>query len=155
MMIILKRIKLIYLIKSKHFAQNLGSTLTENLAAMSILTVTLGAMFPAFMIEKEQNINQRILTGAVALSKETLDDLRRQKILNIPLGQSSSTKEKSGYSYALTQYVCTEQPTINTDESVSCSTTVLSDSNLRYILVNIEKNGKKIYTVETVFTKLR
>ncbi|MEM8778291.1 MAG: type II secretion system protein [Cyanobacteria bacterium P01_G01_bin.49] len=153
-----KRMEKIYQLIPKFKTRNLGTTLTENLVAMSILTITLGAMFPAFMSQKEQGINQKILAGAVTLSKETLDDLRRQPILNIPLTTETPEpipKEKLGYSYNLTQYVCTEKPVVNADETVTCNTTISGTSNLRYILLNIEKNGNKVYTTETVFTKLR
>ncbi len=108
-----------------------------------------------FALQRQENISQKILSGAVALSQESLDDLRRKKILNVPLGQSTSTKQNLGYSYQITQYVCTQKPIIDIDESVTCSTQVSNQDNLRYVLLKIAKNGQKIYTVETVFTKLK
>lgn len=135
--------------------KNLGLGLIENLISFTIVTTTLSVMIPIFFAEKEQNINQKILTGAITLSKEHLDDLRRQKILNIPLGELTIEKEHLGYSYYLTQYICTQEPIINADNSVICPTIVDQENNLRHILLSIEKNDKKIYKVQTAFTRLR
>ncbi|ACB52886.1 hypothetical protein cce_3538 [Crocosphaera subtropica ATCC 51142] len=135
--------------------QDLGAGLLENMISLIIVTTTLSAMIPVFFSQKEQTINQKIVTGAIALSKEHLDDLRRQRILNIPLGESTTQQENLGYSYDLKQYVCTEEPIINEDESVTCETTVDTENNLRHVLLRIKKNGKEIYTVQTAFTRLR
>ena len=135
--------------------KNLGVGLIENLIAFTIVTTTLSVMIPIFFAEKEQNIKQKFLTGAITLSKEHLDDLRRQKILNIPLGELTIEKDYLGYSYYLTQYICTQEPIINADDSVTCPTIVDQENNLRHILLSIEKNGQKIYKVQTAFTRLR
>lgn len=135
--------------------KNLGATLAENLVSFTIVTTTISIMIPIFFTQKEENINQKFLTGAINLSKEHLDDLRRQKIVNIPLGQLTTQREFSGYSYDLKQYICTQEPIINPDESVTCETTVDIENNLRHILLSVEKNGKQIYQVQTAFTRLR
>lgn len=135
--------------------QDLGVGLLENVISLLIVTTTLSVMIPIFFAEKEQKINQKILTGAIALSKENLDDLRRQRILNLPLGESTSQEDNLGYSYDLKQYICTQEPIINEDESVTCETTVDIERNLRHVLLKIKKNGKEIYTVQTAFTRLR
>ncbi len=135
--------------------KNLGVGLIENLIAFAIVTTTLSVMIPIFFAEKEQNIKQKFLTGAITLSKEHLDDLRRQRILNIPLGELTIEKDYLGYSYYLTQYICTQEPIINADDSVICPTIVDQENNLRHILLSIEKNGQKIYKVQTAFTRLR
>ncbi len=135
--------------------KNLGVGLIENLIAFAIVTTTLSVMIPIFFAEKEQNIKQKFLTGAITLSKEHLDDLRRQRILNIPLGESTTQQDNLGYSYDLKQYICTQEPIINADSSVTCETTVDPENNLRHILLSIEKNGKEIYKVQTAFTRLR
>ena len=41
-------------------------------------------MIPIFFTQQEENIQQKFLTEAINLSKEHLDYLRRQKIVNIP-----------------------------------------------------------------------
>ncbi len=135
--------------------QDLGVGLLENVISLVIVTTILSVMIPIFFAEKEQKLNQKILTGAIALSKENLDDLRRQRILNLPLGESTSQEDNLGYSYDLKQYICTQEPIINEDESVTCETTVDIERNLRHVLLKIKKNGKEIYTVQTAFTRLR
>ncbi|MGK7882009.1 MAG: type II secretion system protein [Crocosphaera sp.] len=135
--------------------KNLGAGLLENMIALIIVTTTLYVMIPIFLTEKEQKINQKILTGGIALSKEHLDNLRRQRILNIPLGESTIQQDNLGYSYDLKQYVCTQEPIINANESVTCETSIDSESNLRHVLLRVKKNGKEIYTVQTAFTRLR
>ena len=135
--------------------KNLGAGLMENLISFSIITTTISIMIPMFFSQQEANINQKFLTAAISISKEHLDDLRRQRILNIPLGESTTQRENSGYFYDVKQYICTQEPVINADESVTCEITVDRENNLRYILLNIEKNGKQIYKVQTAFTRLR
>ncbi|MEL4898058.1 type II secretion system protein [Crocosphaera sp. Alani8] len=128
----------------------------ENLISVVIVTTTISVMLPLFFSEKEQNINQSFLNEAISLSKEHLDDLRRRKILDLPLGEESTTKEDNlGQSYDLKQYICTQEPIINSDNSVTCPTTVNDNNNLRHILLRVEKNGKQIYKVQTAFTRLR
>ncbi len=135
--------------------KNLGAGLIENLVSFTIVTTTISVMIPMFFSEKERNIKQNFSTGAIGLAKEHLDDLRRQRILNIPLGESTTQQDNLGYSYDLKQYICTQEPIINADSSVTCETTVDPENNLRHILLSIEKNGKEIYKVQTAFTRLR
>ncbi|WP_197083741.1 type II secretion system protein [Crocosphaera watsonii] len=143
-----------YLLFSKKH-KNLGATLAENLVSFTIVTTTISVMTPIFFSQKEENVNQKFLTGAINLSKEHLDDLRRQKIIDLPLGKSTIQKETSGYSYELKQYICTEEPIVNADQSVTCKTTIEKENNLRHIILSIEKNEKQIYKFQTAFTRLR
>lgn len=136
-----------------------GFTLTENLVALLFLTTTLSIMLPAFMTFSMENTNQRMLSGAIAIANNTLEDLRRQNITTVPLGNTITTRQHSGYAYRINQYVCLDL----TDTSAvtpTCTTTSPSQnpSPSREILIRIEKGNapyEQVYSVETVFSSLR
>ncbi|MEB3312085.1 MAG: type II secretion system protein [Snowella sp.] len=150
----LKPIVCMYLIRKFQ-----GFTLTENLVALLFLTTTLSIMLPAFMTFSMENTHQRMLSGAIAIANNTLEDLRRQNITTVPLGNTLTTRQHSGYSYRINQYVCLDLANVS-DPTPTCTTTS-SDRNpppSREILIRIEKANapyEQIYSVETVFSSLR
>lgn len=131
-----------------------GLSLLEVLIAMFILSTVFLLNFQALLLLKLENIEQEIETGAVALSKELLDDLRVQK--NLQPGTINQTNLTSfGYSYDTTIYICTQTPTINTQNIVtSCSNTINPANPIRYIVLLVKRNNETIYTVQTIFTEL-
>lgn len=137
--------------------QSKGFTLTESLVSLIILTITLSVMLPAFMVFSMENANQRILSGAIALANNTLEDLRRQNITTVALGNTQTTQQYSGYSYRINQYVCFGLSNTNA-ASPTCTTTSTNSSPARNILIRIEKGTtpyEQVYSVETVFSSLR
>ncbi len=60
-----------------------------------------------------------------------------------------------GYPFDTTVHVCTQVPTVSSNGSVTCPTGNADTTAARHIVVQIENNGQKIYTVETVYTQLR
>jgi type II secretory pathway pseudopilin PulG len=134
-----------------------GFTLTESLVAMIFLTITLAVMLPAFMNYSLENTNKRILSGAIALSQNTLDNLRRSRITTVPLGNTVTTQTYSGYTYRVNQYVCLELTNANAT-TPTCTTTSSNPPPSRDILIRIKKGNApydQIYQVETVFSSLR
>jgi len=134
-----------------------GFTLTESLVSMTILSITLTVMFPAFMTFGLENSNKRIMSGAIALSNNKLDNLRREDITAIDLGNTVTTQTYSGYTYRINQYVCLNLSNANSS-TPTCTTTSTNPSPYRYILIRIEKGNspyEQVYQVETVFSSLR
>jgi prepilin-type N-terminal cleavage/methylation domain-containing protein len=134
-----------------------GFTLTESLVSMTILSITLIVMFPAFMTFGMENSNKRIMSGAIALSNNTLDNLRRSRITTVALGNTVTTQTYSGYSYRINQYVCVDLSNVNA-ATPTCTTTSSNASTSRDILIRIEKGSspyEQVYQVETVFSSLR
>ena len=148
-------LKMISLIR--HQSNNKGFTLTESLVSMMILSITLTFMFPAFMIFAMENSDKRNMSDAIALSNNVLDNLRRSQITTVPLGNTVTTKEYSGKSYRINQYVCFDLSNVNA-ATPTCTTTSSNSSSSRDILIRIEKGSssyEQVYQVETVFSSLR
>ena len=148
-------LKMISLIR--HQSDNKGFTLTESLVSMMILSITLTVMFPAFMIFAMENSDKRNMSDAIALSNNVLDNLRRSRITTVPLGNTVTTKEYSGKSYRINQYVCFDLSNVNA-ATPTCITTSSDSSPSRDILIRIEKGSspyEQVYQVETVFSSLR
>jgi prepilin-type N-terminal cleavage/methylation domain-containing protein len=134
-----------------------GFTLTESLVSMMILSITLTVMFPAFMIFAMENADKRNMSDAIALSNNVLDNLRRSRITTVPLGNTVTTKEYSGKSYRINQYVCVDLSNVNAT-TPTCTTTSSNSYPSRDILIRIEKGSspyEQVYQVETVFSSLR
>ena len=148
-------LKIISLIR--HPSDQKGFTLTESLVSMIILSITLTIMFPAFMIFAMENADKRNMSDAIALSNNVLDNLRRSRITTVPLGNTVTTKEYSGKTYRINQYVCVELSNVNAT-TPTCNTASSNSYPSRDILIRIEKSSspyEKIYQVETVFSSLR
>jgi len=134
-----------------------GFTLTESLVSMMIVVITLTVMLPAFMTFGMENSNKRIMSGAIALSNNTLENLRRSRITTVPLGNTVTTQTYSGYSYRVNQYVCLDLSNATSD-TPTCTTTSSNAPPSRDVLIRIQKGNspyEQVYQVETVFSSLR
>ena len=131
-----------------------GFSLIESLVSLLIFVITFSLAAPLFVAQQKSNINNEIRTGAVSLSQQVLDNLRLEK--NLTLGKINENNISSlGKEYNYNQFVCTDKPSLNTDNSVSCDTTVDVSNPMRYILLQIEYNEETIYTVETIYTNIQ
>lgn len=134
-----------------------GFTLTESLVSIIMLSTTLTIMLPAFMTFGMENANKRMMSGAIALSNNTLDNLRRSRITTVPLGNTVTTQTYSGYSYRVNQYVCVDLSNVNA-ATPTCNTASSNSYSSRDILIRIEKGSspyEQVYQIETVFSSLR
>jgi prepilin-type N-terminal cleavage/methylation domain-containing protein len=148
-------LKIISLIR--HSSDQKGFTLTESLVSMMILSIALSMMFPAFMSFAMENADKRNMSDAIALSNNVLDNLRRSRITTVPLGNTITTKEYSGKSYRINQYVCVDLSNVNA-ATPTCTTASSNSYPSRDILIRIEKGSspyEQVYQVETVFSSLR
>jgi prepilin-type N-terminal cleavage/methylation domain-containing protein len=140
-----------------------GFTMTENLIALIILSITLAAMLPAFTNFGLQNAKNRQLSGATAVANNLMSDLRRQSIneLNSKLGKTVLTNVpgQNGDKYQVDQYICTKSTTLNpANPAGTCSTTVGENDSARQILLEVKSPNnpnETIYRVQTVFARLR
>ncbi|MFM7441981.1 MAG: type II secretion system protein [Snowella sp.] len=141
----------------RHQSDKRGFTLTESLVSMIILSITLTIMLPAFMIFAMENADKRNMSDAIALSNNVLDNLRRSRITTVPLGNTVTTKEYSGKTYRINQYVCVDLSNVNA-ATPTCNTASSNSYPSRDILIRIQKGispYEQIYQVETVFSSLR
>lgn len=120
-----------------------GFSLVEALAALTILTITIGFVSPLFVGQRVNNLKSEIRTGAVAVSQQILDELRQidPTTLRSSGSDTRSSLQAMGYTYEAKIYYC---------ENLSyCSTTT------RQIRVEVKNNGQTVYNVETVYTQFR
>ncbi len=131
-----------------------GFSLIESIVSLLIFIVTFSMASPLFVAQQKSNIKNEIQTGAVSLSQQVLDNLRLETSLT--LGETNESSISSlGRNYGYTQFVCTDRPTVASDNSVSCDTTVDVNNPMRYILLQIDYNEETIYTVETIYTDIK
>jgi len=130
-----------------------GFSLIEAIAALLIFTISFAVTGPLFFNQTKSNINNEIKTGAVSLSQILLDDLRLKKALT--LGEFNGEKESLGKDYKYKRFICSEQPVVNSDNSVNCPTEADESNPIRHVLFQIKYNENTIYTVETIYTELR
>jgi prepilin-type N-terminal cleavage/methylation domain-containing protein len=130
-----------------------GFTLTENLVALMILSITLAVMIPAFFAQSMESSKNRRLSGAVTVANSTLNDFRRMTLneLDAKLGKTTEEKEQLGFKYTVVRYVCTGLSDTS-DPDATCSTA--PNDLVREILVKIEVNNEPVYDVQTAFTLL-
>ena len=137
-----------------HKKSQTGFSLIESIVSLLIFVITFSLATPLFVAQQKSNITNEIRTGAVSLSQQVLDNLRLETTLT--LGETNESNITSlGKSYGYSQFVCTGKPTVNTDNSVSCDTTVDVSNPMRYILLQVEYNEETIYTVETIYTDIQ
>ncbi len=137
-----------------------GFTLTESLVAVIILSLTFSIMLPAFLNFGIENAKGRMRSGAIAVSNSILSDLRKTKFddLDDQLGETTTDIEQMGYSYRVTQYICTDlsgSPLDADDPAATCEETVAQNDFSRQILLIVEINNEPIYRVQTIFSQLK
>jgi prepilin-type N-terminal cleavage/methylation domain-containing protein len=150
-----------YFLNSKKNNQH-GFTLLECLVAVLTLGIAFALNLQFLTLLKIGNLKQEIKTGAVALSKGILDDMRYKlsdDIANLTLGKTQVSNQTSfGYIYDADIYVCTGDPSINNQNQVTSCPTANEENDIRYIVVQIidkKRNNEKVYTVQTSFAKLQ
>jgi Tfp pilus assembly protein PilV len=125
-----------------------GLTLIEAIIATLFFGVTVSVVLPGFMNFQTSTLRNEGELGAVAVSQQILDELRRVEVTSLPSSGTtttlpsgaSTTKLYLGKEYSAAISYC---PRIPTD----------CDANTRQIQVQVSLHGKPIYTVETLFAK--
>jgi prepilin-type N-terminal cleavage/methylation domain-containing protein len=152
-------------------APNRGFTFVESLAALVVVTITLGLMGPLFMNQRQQNVDSDLLTGATSLATRCMEELRQQNPSSITLGTSSSptpacnlpadaftVDNPLGKSFQITTNVRTalvDTSSTATNGSYTCSTAASASSGAKCLDITISFNGRQIYATQTVYTQLR
>ncbi|MBW4551837.1 MAG: type II secretion system GspH family protein [Aphanocapsa sp. GSE-SYN-MK-11-07L] len=159
------------LLKFSFLAPNQGFTFVESLAALVVVTITLGLMGPLFMNQRQQNVDSDLLTGATSLATRCMEELRQQDPSSIALGESSSPNPACdlptdaftvdnplGKSFQITTNVRTavvDTSSTAANGSYTCSTVSSATSGARCLDITISFNGRQIYATQTVYTQLR
>ncbi|BAQ60595.1 hypothetical protein GM3708_1001 [Geminocystis sp. NIES-3708] len=132
-----------------------GFSFIETIVAMTILSIAFAINLQFLLMLKVQNLEQKITTGAVSLSKEILEGIRydfRETFDTIPkfrtktinkLGSTifqltdNEKKDFGGYKYKVVVTICSnEYPAINNNNVISnCGSNAAS--NIRSIIIQV------------------
>lgn len=120
-----------------------GFTLTEAVLAIAIVGIVLAAMLPAFLTYSDTNTLSEERSGAVAAAQQTMESWRQLDPTTLVTTGAAPVGivEVGNREYEVISRFCTE-PTY-------------CDSDTRHILVEVRYGGRVVYTVESVFTRLR
>lgn len=117
-----------------------GFSLLEAMVSLLILFAMMAGLLPVFMTWRLNTVNNRIKTGAIAISQQVLDQLR-QNANNVADWATDGT-ETDTFEYEGREY--TTQITYCNDDS-RCSNTS------RQVQLEVIYNNDTVYTIETVY----
>ena len=120
-----------------------GFTLVEAVIALAITAIALVGMMPAFHGFMEANTKSEERSSAVAAAQEVLETLRQADPDSLPTSGTSAI-----------QAVTVGQRDFEILASY-CLESDYCDADSRHIIVEVSFGGQNVYTVETVFTRLR
>lgn len=121
---------------------NKGFTLIEVLVALFIFALVCASTAPAFINHAKYNHNSQEKTAAINIAEKVLNKLRTKDITNLPSrGYELKTYIIDGKTYIAKIYYC------NTLKYCSKAS--------RHLSVEISKDSKMLYSVETVYTQLK
>jgi type II secretory pathway pseudopilin PulG len=131
-----------------------GLTLVEVIIATIFFGVAVAVVMPGFMNFQTTTISNEGKLGAVAISQQILDQLRRVDPSTLP-SAGTSTSMPSGTSTTDMNYLGKQYSAVITycPSPAPNSPPSPCDANTRQIQVQVSLYGKPIYTVETLFTK--
>jgi len=120
-----------------------GFSLVEGLMALAILGVVMAAIIPTFTTYQDTNRRNEERTGAVAVAQQVLEAQRRLDPSFFPESgpAPAETVSLDGRDYEVIVSYC-EVPEF-------CSL------NSRHLMVEVSYDGRRLYSAESVFTKLR
>ncbi|MGB8701285.1 MAG: type II secretion system protein [Thermosynechococcaceae cyanobacterium] len=134
----------------KYLRAESGLTLVETLVSLLIFLAVLAGVVPLYISYRLQTLKNPVRTGAVAVSQQVMDDIRRIRPLkgNVPDSGSEPKDNLSAYgkSYKAIIYYC--------EKAQYC------DEKSRYVRVavfqkftNTNVSSDPAYEVSTIFTE--
>lgn len=120
-----------------------GATLVEALVALVILGVALAGILPSFTTQLHSNARCEQRSGAVSAAQQVLDALRLEDPAAMPMiGTSAPQLIMVGeLQYEVITRYCADNTYCNTES--------------RHLIVEVQRDGRTIYDVETIYTQLR
>ena len=118
-----------------------GMSLLEILAALLVLTVTVGAIAPATVAQLTQNDRSEVHTGAVTAARQVLEGLRAVDPSTLPSsGTTTATVAVGPREYAATV--------------TYCAMPAYCGLATRHVLVEVSFNERALFSADTVYTQL-
>lgn len=120
-----------------------GFTLVEAAFALAILGIAMAAMLPSFIDFLDANSLSEERSNAVAAAQQVMEELRQFDPGSLPSSGSSAVQTVAigEHEYEVTAFYCRN--------ASYCSAAG------RHIVLEVNYGGKTIYTVETVYARLR
>jgi prepilin-type N-terminal cleavage/methylation domain-containing protein len=120
-----------------------GFTLVEAAFALAILGITFAAVLPAFIDFMDVNTLSEERSNAVAAAQGVMEELRQLDPGSLPSSGSSAVQTVTigSHEYEVTAHYCRD--------TSYCSTAS------RHIVLEVNYGGRTVYTVESVYTRLR
>lgn len=120
-----------------------GFTLVESLLAVALMGLALAGLMPSFMTYTDTNTLSEQRSAAVLAGQQVLEQLRRQDPRTLPSSGSSSPAN-----------VVIGARTFQTVNRY-CVVPTLCGTESRHVLVEVSHDGQQVYSLETVYTRLR
>lgn len=126
-----------------------GLTLVEAVVSILIFFIALGGIVPVSLNYSLAAIRNEQRTGAIAISQQILDELRQVDIRTLPSGNTTVIKLPSGEPLPHSVMGRDYSSQITYCETANAN---YCTSDSRHIKVEVLKDGRSIYEVDTVFT---
>ena len=120
-----------------------GFSLVESVVALAILGIVLLGIVPTFKVMMDANTLSEERSNAVEAAQQVLEALRQQSPSSLPTSGTSGIQivQAGQHEYEVITHYCME--------SSYCT------ADMRHIVLEVMFAGKKIYIVETVYTRLQ
>lgn len=121
-----------------------GFTLLETVVALTLFLIMIAGFSQAVASQVTHGRNSDIRAKAAMAAQFFLDDLRSEDPATLPTSGAGTTETVTidDKEFEVTPEYCTE-------------IAYCTSANIRHILVSVVHNGNDIYSVETVYTRLR
>lgn len=121
-----------------------GFTLLEVMFSLSLFSIILSGLIPAFITQMRFNSASQIRSEGMQAAVEVLDELRMDDPADMPTAGASTTDSVTigARTFQVTTVYCGDM-------------TYCNSTNNRSIEVSVTYDNEQVYEVETVFTQLR
>ncbi len=121
-----------------------GFSLFEVLVATVLLGVTSAGVLPSFLHHFKTISENEFRTEAIAAAQVVLDELRTASPASLPMSGTTTAVpiQVGSHTYFVTETYCSD--------SSYCDA-----STSRFVTISVTRNNQELYTVETIYTKLR
>lgn len=121
-----------------------GFTLLETVVALTLFLIMIAGFSQAVASQVTHGKRNELRSKAVMAAQYFLDDLRSQDPATLPTSGTGSPT-----------YFIIEGRYFTVTPTYCANSSFCSSSNIRHITANVDYFGDSIYSVETVFTRLR
>lgn len=128
----------------KHVRQASGFTLLEVMFSLSLFSIILSGLIPAFITQMRFNSASQIRSEGMQAAVQVLDELRMDNPTDMPTAGATTIDSVTigARTFQVTTVYCGDM-------------TYCDSSSNRFIEVSVSYDNELVYNVETVFTQLR